>query len=389
MGANSERNIPLSKPSIDEREINEIVDTIKSGWLTIGPKTERFAEKAKKYMGCKRAIPVNSCTSGLHLSLKALGIGPGDEVITTPLTFTTTVANIIHVGAKPVLADIDRETFNINPEKIKEKITNKTKAILPVHYAGQPCDMDPIMEIATENNLLIVEDSAHAFGAEYKGKKAGLLGNAGSTSFYVTKSITTSEGGLVTTNDEQLGDKIGILSNYGVDKKREPGAIYWHYKIVDLGFKYYMTDMQASLGLHQIDKLDGFIDKRKKYSQLYDNEFSSVSEVTTPHIIGSVKSSYHLYPILVDVDSLKISRDEFIVEMKKMGIGASVHFMPIHMHPYYSRTLGYKLGDLPNSEYVFDRIISIPLFPDMGEENVLSVVDVIKGIIEKNKQVFL
>lgn len=380
--------LPFAMPILGQEEIDEVVDTLKSGWITNGPKTKKFSEKIKAYLNCRNAIPVGSCTFGLHLSLRALGIKEGDEVITTPFTFLATVNSILYQRATPVFVDIMKENYNIDPNKIEEKITEKTKAIIPVHHSGNPCDMDKIMKIADENNLLVIEDAAHSIGAEYKGKKLGLIGNVGCYSFYPTKSMTTSEGGAVVTNDDSLAEKIELLSFNGADRnawKRESSKGSWYYEILDLGYKYYMTDVQAAIGLHQLDKLDEFIRIREKCARLYNKLFSDVPEVSIPKVVDDCKPARHLYPIIIDTESLKIGRDEFMIKLKDMGVGSSVHFIPMHMQPYYKKRFGFNDNDYPNSKWVFERIISIPLHAKMNDEDVIDVVEKIKSIIESER----
>ncbi|RKY89127.1 UDP-4-amino-4,6-dideoxy-N-acetyl-beta-L-altrosamine transaminase, partial [candidate division KSB1 bacterium] len=272
-----DRFLPFHQPSIDGEEIQEVVDTLKSGWITTGPKTKLFEKKFQEYIGCKYAIAVSSCTAGLHLALVAAGVGQGDEVITTPYTFATTGEVIIQIGAKPVFVDIEEDGFNIDVTKIPEAITPETKAIIPVHFAGEPCDMDEIMKIAQENNLFVIEDAAHAVGAEYKGKKIGNIGDVTVFSFYATKNLTTGEGGMVTTNNDELAEKIRLLSLHGISKdawKRYTAEGSWYYEILYAGYKYNMTDIQASLGIHQLNKLEKFLSIRQKYAQRYSSAFA-------------------------------------------------------------------------------------------------------------------
>jgi len=368
------------QPSIGKEEIKEVVNTLKSGWLTMGPKTIEFEKLIAKYLGVKHAIAVNSCTAGLHLSLIALGIGEGDEVITTPYTFASTGNVIVHTGAKPVFVDIDRKTYNIDPEKIKKVITQRTKAIIPVHYAGQSCDMKEIMKIAKKNNLFVIEDAAHAIGAEYKGKKIGAFATTTSFSFYVTKNITTGEGGAVTTNADKLANKLRALRLHGISRdtwKRYSEKGNWYYKIDDCGWKYNMTDIQAALGICQIKKLDRFIKIRRKYAQIYNKELKKIDGIIIPYERSNRKHVYHLYPILLE----NYDRDRFIKKMHKKGIGCSVHFIPLHLHPFYEKTFGVRKGDFPNAEWVYAREVSLPLYPKLSEEEIYSVINCIKSIV--------
>jgi len=376
--------LPFHQPSIEDEEIQEVVDTLKSGWITTGPKTKLFEKKFQEYIGCKHAIAVSSCTAGLHLALVAAGVGQGDEVITTPYTFATTGEVIIQIGAKPVFVDIEEDGFNIDVTKIPEAITPETKAIIPIHFAGEPCDMDEIMKIAQENNLFVIEDAAHAVGAEYKGKKIGNIGDVTVFSFYATKNLTTGEGGMVTTNNDELAEKIRLLSLHGISKdawKRYTAEGSWYYEILYAGYKYNMTDIQASLGIHQLNKLEKFLSIRQKYAQRYSSAFADVSEIKTPPVNHHVRHAWHLYVIRLNSASLSIDRKQFIEALKAENIGSSVHFIPLHLHPYYKKKYGYKQGDYPNSEQVYSRVISLPLFPKMADADLEDVIKAVKKVV--------
>jgi UDP-4-amino-4,6-dideoxy-N-acetyl-beta-L-altrosamine transaminase len=379
-----EEFLPYCLPFLDEEDIKEEIDTLKSGWLSTGPKTMKFEELIAEYTGTKHAIAVNSCTAALHLSLIALGVGPGDEVITTPFTFASTGNVIVHVGAKPVFVDIEKDTYNIDPEKIKEAITPQTKAIMPVHYAGQPCDMEAIMRIAQKHNLYVIEDAAHAIGAEYQRKKVGTIGDVTCFSFYATKNMTTGEGGAITTNDNKMADRFRLLRLHGISKdawKRYSAAGHWYYEIEECGWKYNMADIQAALGIHQLKKLDRFIETRRKFVKIYNEEFGKLEGIITPHEKPDVKHVYHLYPILLDA----FSRDEFIEMMAEKGIGCSVHFIPLHLHPFYKKRFGFKKSAFPNAEWVYEREVSLPLYPKMSVEDVWRVINAVKEIISVHK----
>ena len=375
--------LPYYQPLIEEEEVKEVIDTLKSGWLTMGPKTIEFEKLIAEYTGAKNAIAVSSCTAALHLSLIALNIGKGDEVITTPYTFASTGNVIVHTGAKPVFVDIERETDNIDPEKIKEAITPKTKAIIPVHYAGQPCDMKAVMEIAEDYSFSVVEDAAHAIGAEYEGRRIGTFGTTTCFSFYATKNMTTGEGGAITTDDDKLADKLRILRLHGISKdawRRYSEKGSWYYEIENCGWKYNMTDMQAALGIHQIKKLDRFTEIRRKYARVYNEELGKINGIITPYEKPNVKHVYHLYPILLE----GYNRDKFIIKMQEKGIGCSVHFIPLHLHPFYKNMFGFKKGDFPNAEWAYKREVSLPLYPKMKEEEVYDVINIIKDRFEEN-----
>jgi UDP-4-amino-4,6-dideoxy-N-acetyl-beta-L-altrosamine transaminase len=381
--------LPFARPLIEKEDIEEVVNTLNSDWLTTGPKTHLFEEEFAKYIGCKYAVAVNSCTAALHISLAALGIGKGDEVITTPYTFVSTVNVILQQGARPVLVDIKPDTFNINPDLIREKINDKTKAIIPVHFGGQPCEMGKIMKIAKDNNLLVIEDAAHAISAEYEGRKIGTIGDATCFSFYPTKNMTTGEGGMVTINDEELKEKLKIWGLHGISKdawRRYSAEGSWYYEIVCPGYKYNMTDIQASLGLHQLEKLNRFQRRREKIVKAYDEAFKDMKEITIPFVKDNIKHAWHLYVIKIVSEKLKINRNQFIEALKAENIGTSVHFIPVHLHPYYRDTYGFRRGDFPNAEYAFERVISLPLFPKMSDKDVKDVIYSVRKIVEYYKK---
>jgi UDP-4-amino-4,6-dideoxy-N-acetyl-beta-L-altrosamine transaminase len=378
--------IPLANPTIEEDEIEEVVKVLRSGWLTTGPKVNEFEENMQKYLGCKKAIGLSSCTGGLHIALAALGIKHGDEVIVPTYTFAASAHVAAWLGAKPVLVDVEKDTFNIDPKKIEEAITDKTKAIIPVHFAGHSCDIDKITAIAEKHNLFVIEDAAHAIGTDYKRKKIGNFSNATVFSFYATKTITTAEGGMLVTNDEELGKKLKRYSYFGVDKdtfNRYADKGNWYYEIIELGYKYNMDNIQGALGVEQLKKLESFIEKRRKLANLYTGLLKGVPGIITPEEKEYTRHSYHLYPILLDIDCLNISRGEFIDKLKEYKIGSSVHFIPLHLHSHYQKTYGYKKGDFPTAEYLFEREISLPLYPEMSEEDVRYVAEAIKEIIGK------
>jgi len=375
--------LPFSSPLISEDEITEVADTLRSGWLTTGPKVKRFEEGFAQYIGSEHAVAVNSCTGALHLALVEAGIGAGDEVITTPFTFISTANVILHVGAKPVFVDIRRDTFNIDVEKIEAAVTPKTKAIIPVHYAGQPCEMDEIMEIARKHNLLVIEDAAHAVAAEYKEKKVGAIGDVTCFSFYATKNLVTGEGGMVTTDDGEVAERIRILSLHGMSKdawKRYTAAGSWYYEVILPGYKYNMADIQASLGLHQLRKLPQFQKRREEIAKAYDEAFDDLDAIETPFVKPDIKHAWHLYVIKIVPDKLTVDRSQFIEALRQEGIGTSVHFIPVHLHPYYRETFGFKEGDFPVAEETYERVISLPLYPKMSDEDVVRVIAALKKL---------
>ena len=370
-------HIPPFKHSIDEEEIAEVTNTLKSDWITRGPKTAEFENQVRFYIGCKHAIALSSCTAALHLSLAAYDIGEGDEVITTPFTFASTVGVILQQRAKPVLADIEGETYNIDPARIEEKVTDRTKAIVPVHYAGHPCEMDRIIGFAKKHGLLVLEDAAHAFGAEYNNKRVGTIGDATCFSFYATKNLTTGEGGMLTTEDDEVAEKVRILSLHGISRdawKRYSISGSWKYEVLLPGYKYNFTDVQASIGLHQMNKFDRMQNRRREIAAMYDEGLSQIKEVVIPKVKKNVIHAWHLYPILIETAALRGERDRFVEELGKEGVGTSVHFIPIHLHPYYQKAFGTSNGDLPVSEHVFEREVSLPIYPRMTDDDVRRVI---------------
>ncbi len=376
--------LPFAQPLIGDEEIEEVSKVLRSGWLTIGPKTQEFEENFKNYINAKNAVALNSCTGGLHASLLALGIKNGDQVITSTLTHTATAHVIAYVGAKPILADIEPVTYNIDVNDVRKKITKNTKAIIPVHYAGQPCDMHEIQKLAEEYDLAIVEDAAHAIGAEYDGKKIGSLGNPTSFSFYPMKNMTAAEGGMVTANDDKLAEKIRKLSYFGIDRatwKRYGKEGQWYYEVQYLGYRYYMTDIQAAIGLVQLKKLDGFNKKRREYAEYLTSRLSKLEEIQTPVEKEGRKHCWHLYPIVLNTDLLKIDRNKFIEALAAENIGTSVHFIPIHKHPYYTRTYGYNDNDFPIANKVYNGLVSLPLYPKMAKADLEDVATAVEKIV--------
>jgi dTDP-4-amino-4,6-dideoxygalactose transaminase len=313
----------------------------------------------------------------MHLALIAAGIKEGDEVITTPYTFASTAEVIVWLRAKPVFVDIDKDTFNIDPAKIGGMITPKTRAIMPVHIAGQPCDMDKIMEVAKTHNLVVVEDAAHAVAARYKGRMIGTIGDITAFSFYATKNLTTGEGGMVVTDSDKYADQMKILSLHGMSKdarKRYDASGSWYYELLDAGYKYNMSDIQASLGIHQLRKLESFQRTRERYAQIYNQAFADQPGLKIPHVTNDVTHAWHLYIIQLNLEALTIDRNQFIEALKANNIGASVHFIPLHMHPYYRDTYGYSPEDFPRAKHVYERAVSLPLYPKMTEQDIKDVI---------------
>jgi UDP-4-amino-4,6-dideoxy-N-acetyl-beta-L-altrosamine transaminase len=375
--------IPFCRHSIDDDEIAAVVETLRSAWITTGPKTKLFEENFREYVGARFAIAVSSCTAGLHLALVAAKIGAGDEVITTPYTFASTASVIIHTGARPVLVDIADDDFNIDLDAIERAITPRTRAIIPVHFAGKPCKMDEMIAIANRHNLLVIEDAAHAVGAKYKDRKIGRVGDATVFSFYATKNLTTAEGGMITTDNEELAEKIRLLSLHGISKdawKRYSAEGKWYYEILYPGFKYNMTDIQSAIGIGQLRKLDHAIELRESIAKHYTECFRDNSEIQTPPTVNGDRHAWHLYVIRLR-GAVADKRDRFIEILNSEKIGTSVHFIPIHLHPYYRDQFGYKLGDFSNAENTYRRAVSLPLYPSMTHAEAERVVSVVKKTI--------
>jgi len=378
--------LPYALPLIEEDDIAGVVDSLRSGWIAKGPKTMEFEKQFAEYVGAKYAVALNSCTAALHLGLVAADIREGDEVLTTPMTFASSANVVIHTGAKPVFVDIDPVTMNIDTKKIREKISSRTKAIIPVHMAGHPCDMEEIMAIAGEHNLFVLEDAAHAVYTQYKGKMIGSIGDATAFSFYATKNLVTGEGGMVTTNDEALYNKISVLSTHGMSRNawnRYAATGSWYYEILSPGYKDNMSDIMAGLGLSQLAKLERMQGIRRELAEYYNAEFGKIPELEVPVERDYARHAWHLYIIKLNLDKLSIDRGSFVEELKEENIGTSVHFIPLHMHPYYRDTYGYKPGDFPVAEGVFERIISLPLYPKMNMQDATDVVDAVRRVVDR------
>ncbi len=382
--------LPFSTPTIDDDEINEVVDSLRSGWITTGPKVKRFEEAFKSYVGAPFAVPLSSATAGEHLTLLALDIKPGDEIITSPMTFASTVSMIVLCGGTPILADIEPGTLNIDVAKLREKVTPRTRAVIPVHFAGQACDMDPLLALAKEFNLTIIEDAAHAVGTEYKGRRIGSFPTISIFSFHPNKNITTGEGGMVCTKDESLAEEISLLKFHGMSReawKRFAASGSPNYDIMLPGFKYNMMDIQAALGIHQLPKLDGFITKRTAIAEFYNQAFADVAELALPALAPyEQRHAWHLYTPLVRIERLTIDRDRFMTELKQLNIGSGLHYKAIHHHAWYRENLPVVPGSLPNADYASDRILSLPLFPKMTMDDAQDVVTTVKDVIARHRK---
>lgn len=377
--------LTFGRPQIGEEEIAEVVDTLRSGWIGTGPKVGAFEEAFKEYVGAEHAIAVSSCSAALHLSALASGMGPGDEIITTPMTFCATANAIVHVGATPVFADIDLTTLNIDPERVEAAITPATKAIIPVHFAGRACDMDAICDIAKRHGLMVIEDAAHAIETRTPSAKVGAIGDLSCFSFYVTKNVVTAEGGMVTTNRSDWVDRIKTSALHGMNRdawKRYSDAGFKHYQVEYPGFKYNMTDIQASLGLHQLRKVDGNLRRREEIWARYDEAFAACP-LQTPLLPNADEvHARHLYTVLVDEQLVGVDRDAFQQRLHEHNIGTGIHYVAVHLQPYYSRTWGYRRGDYPQAEYVSDRTLSLPLGVNMTDQDVADVIEAVELVLD-------
>jgi len=372
-----ERFLVFGAPLIEEPEIEEVVACMRRGWIGTGPKVGQFEDDFAAFKGSKHAIAVNSCTAALHLSLFAAGIGPGDEVITTPMTFCATINAIIHCGATPVLADCDRKTMNIMPAEIEKKVTGRTKAILPVHFAGRCCDMDAIRDIARIYDLMVIEDCAHAIESEYKGRKSGCFGDIGCFSFYVTKNVITGEGGMIITEDDHIAERVKVLALHGMSKdawRRFSDEGYKHYQVIHAGYKYNMMDIQASIGIHQLRRVERYWKQRQQVWLRYNDAFQGLPCITPTNAEPNTKHAYHLYTPLLDVETLGKSRDWVLSALTAESIGVGVHYLPVHLHPFYRKTFGWKKGDFPNAEWIGERTLSLPISAALDEADVTDVI---------------
>ncbi|HET8631484.1 MAG TPA: DegT/DnrJ/EryC1/StrS aminotransferase family protein [Thermomicrobiales bacterium] len=382
----------FGKPQIGEEEIAEVVATLRSGWIGMGPRTLEFERAFAEYVGAKHAIAVNSCTAALHLALIAAGVGPGDEVITTPMTFAATANVIVHTGATPVFADVDRRTQNIDPARVAERITPRTKAILPVHMLGRPAEMDPLLALAAAHDLAVIEDAAHAAEAIYRGRRVGTLGHFTAFSFYATKNITTGEGGMLVTGDDAAAERLRVLRLHGISKdawKRYSAEGFSPYETIEPGFKYNMLDLTAALGLHQLRRVEENLTIRERYVALYNEAFAELPGVIVPALepLGpGDRHAQHLYPLLLDLDRLALDRAGFIDALQERRIGTGIHFTAVHLHQYYRERFGYRRGDFPEAEYISDRTVSLPLSPAMTERDVEDVIAAVGDVVAAHRR---
>jgi dTDP-4-amino-4,6-dideoxygalactose transaminase len=381
--------LPFSRPSISQAAIDEVVTCLKSGWITTGPRVKQFEEDLKTYLGAPHVLALTSATAGLHLVLVALKLKPGDEVITTPMTFAATLNTIVLAGGKPVLVDVEPGTYNMDVTKIEKAVTKRTRAIMPVHFAGLPVDLDPLYDIAKKHNLRVIEDAAHAIGTEYKDRRIGSFGDVQVFSFHPNKNMTTGEGGCVATRDEKLASDIALLRFHGMDREawnRFGKKGNQHYEIITLGYKYNMMDIQAALGLHQLKQLDSFIKRRTVLALRYQKVLGDWPQWTITRAPAYQHlHAWHLYAPLINPDAAKMDRDAFMQGMKERNIGTGLHYRAVHLYPYYRDQFGFKRGDFPNAETISDRIVSLPLFPVMTDADQDRVIAVMADLFKRNQ----
>jgi dTDP-4-amino-4,6-dideoxygalactose transaminase len=380
--------LPFHRPSIGEGEASEVLEVLRSGWLTSGPKVRQFEAEFASYVHAPHAVATNSCTGALHLALAAIGLQPGDEVIVPTNTFTATAEVVVHLGGRPILADCDPHTFTLDTERLEPLITRRTRAIMPVHLAGHPCDMDAIMSLADRHGLKVIEDAAHALPSQYRGRPVGSIGDVTAFSFYATKCITTGEGGMATTRSAEVAERMRLLRSHGMSadaRTREEAAdrTSGGYTVVEAGFKYNMPDVLAAIGIPQLRRSDGFWERRRAIAQAYTGALSGVPSLITPAVVAGVQHAWHLYVVLLRLEALRLDREEFMAELRRRNIATSVHFRPLHLHSYYQRTFGYRSGQLRQAEWVYERCLSLPIYPAMTDEDVADVVEAVSDVAKR------
>jgi dTDP-4-amino-4,6-dideoxygalactose transaminase len=378
-----EQLIPFHRASFDEAEVAAVSEVVRSGWLTMGAKTLEFESQFQDYVGARHAIAVTSGTAALHLALAAIRLRAGEEVLVPTTTFTATAEVVTYFGARPVLVDIDPVTMNMDPDDAARRVTANTRAVIPVHFAGQPCDLGTIARLAEHYNLHVIEDAAHALPADYRGKRIGTISSMTTFSFYATKTLATGEGGMVTTDDDAFAERIRRLRLHGISRdawKRYSAEGTWYYEVEEAGYKYNFTDLQAALGLVQLSKCDALWAARRQIAERYTQAFNEVPGLETPRVREDRTSAWHLYVLRLGPDQLRIARDRFIELLRERGIGTSVHFIPLHLHPFYRSTYDYKLGDFPHAEREYQRCLSLPIFPLMTNHDVDRVIEAVTEI---------
>lgn len=381
--------IPFALPLVGEEEIQAVTEVLRSGWLTTGPKTKEFEAAIASYVGAPHAIALNSCTAALHLAHAVSGVGAGDEVVTTPLTFCATLNTVMHVGARPVLADVDPLSLNLSARGVERVLTSRTKAVVPVHYAGNPVDMDPLMELARGRGLTVTDDAAHAIGTRYKGRMVGTLADFTAFSFYATKNLATGEGGMLTTPHAELADRARVMGLHGMSRdawKRYSGAGSWFYQVEEAGFKYNMTDLAAVIGLAQLARFEAMQARREAIVARYLEAFGGHPALQLPPLADAARGdahAWHLFVLRIRPEALTIGRDRFIEELKALGVLTSVHFIPASYHPVYQRELGLKPGDFPVAEDAYLRMLSLPLYPGLTDAQVEAVCERVLAVADR------
>ena len=376
--------VPFHRADVGEAEAQAAADVVRSGWLTMGSRTIEFEEKFAEYVGAKHAIGVCSCTAGLHLALDSVGLKQGDEVLVPTTTFTASAEVVVYFKAKPVLVDVDAVSLCMDPADAERRITQRTRAVIPVHYAGQPCEMDEIQDLAKRHGLRVIEDAAHALPASYRGVSVGTISELTAFSFYATKTLTTGEGGMVTTDNDDLATRIRMMRLHGISRdawKRYGAEGSWYYEVLESGYKYNLTDIQSAIGIVQLGKCDAMNAARKEIARRYTNEFSKERTLEVPTVGENRESSWQLYVLRLNLEELKITRSEMIEKLKALGIGTSVHFIPLHMHPYYKRAYGYKADDFPVASREYERYLSLPIFPGMTDAQISFVIESVLEIV--------
>jgi len=381
--------IPYYRPSTGRDEIRQVAESIRTGWLTTGPKVERLEQRIRRLVGARHAVAVNSCTAALHMALAACGVGRGDEVVTSPYTFAATGEAILYQGARPVFADIVPETLNIDPVAVARVVTRRTRAIVPIHIAGLPCDMEPILSLARQRGIPVVDDAAHALGASIRGRAIGQISDVTCFSFYATKNLTTGEGGMLTTADSRLADHLRRLSLHGLSHdawKRYARGGTWRYDVVELGFKYNMTDVAAGIGLAQFDRFPAMQQRRRLLARRYGSLLEECDAFDLPHEVRSMTHAWHLYIVRLRPRILRIGRDALIEHLRARGIGTSVHFLPLHLHSFYRKTLGFRKGDFPRTERESGRALSLPLYPGLATRDQDRVVQALLDLVRRYRR---
>jgi perosamine synthetase len=368
--------LPYGKQLIGEDDVQAVVDVLRSDWLTTGPKVAQFEEAFAEWIGAKYAVSFSSGTAALHGAAFAAGLKPGDEAITTPMTFAATANCLLYQGAHPVFADVCSDTLNIDPVEVAHRITTKTRAVLPVDYAGHPADLDPILELAEKHGLMVIEDACHALGAEYRGRKAGSIAHMAIFSFHPVKHLTTGEGGMVTTDRPAIAEALRRFRNHGIssDARQRQTAGQWHYEMVLLGFNYRLTDIACALGLSQLKKLEANLMRRREIAARYTEALRGMRGIAPLSVRSDVDPAWHLYPIRVDGARLNANRGELFRALRAENIGVNVHYIPVHLHPYYRNQFGYKGGEYPIAESAYEQLISLPMFHGMSNEDVEDVI---------------